>query len=216
MLGAVKGSEVEANVDDAATDVPTALFDELKAAGLLDPAAPTEHQGRPHDLPQVRRCDRAFVRLLWDRNCPSTRSSIASAWAERSTSSRPRSSRFDTEAASQSLSRAQGIARLEGNGDPLAQQRGTAVEDSVARKDRLEQQRLALATSGPVSQYAVLADGLDRGIARQALAAYQPAVPATQAGFIAAAIAFVIGWVLIHLIVWPLRRRRRDPAGTLA
>jgi D-threo-aldose 1-dehydrogenase len=40
VLGAVKPSEVEANVADADQPVPAALWSELKSAGLLDPAAP--------------------------------------------------------------------------------------------------------------------------------------------------------------------------------
>ncbi len=42
VLGAVKGAEVEANVADAAVIVPPDLFADLKAAGLLDPKAPTD------------------------------------------------------------------------------------------------------------------------------------------------------------------------------
>ncbi len=121
--------------------------------------------------------------------------------------------RFDGEAATQSLTRAQGIARLEGNADPLAQERGTAVEDAVARKDRLDRQRQALESAGPLSEYAVLADGLDRGVARQALAAYVPAVPTTTAGFLVGAIAFAIGWLLTHLAALPFRVRPRPRAA---
>jgi D-threo-aldose 1-dehydrogenase len=40
VLGAVKPSEVEANVTDAQAKVPAALWSDLKAAGLLDAGAP--------------------------------------------------------------------------------------------------------------------------------------------------------------------------------
>jgi D-threo-aldose 1-dehydrogenase len=40
VLGAVTPAEVSANVADAAEPVPAALFTDLKAAGLLDPAVP--------------------------------------------------------------------------------------------------------------------------------------------------------------------------------
>ncbi len=41
VLGAVKPAEVQANAADAEHPVPAGLWRELKAAGLLDPAAPT-------------------------------------------------------------------------------------------------------------------------------------------------------------------------------
>ena len=116
---------------------------------------------------------------------------------------------FDSEASAQALNRDQGIARLQANGDTLARQRGEAVEAMVARQDRLSRQREALATAGPVSQYAVLADGMDTSIARQALADFQPALPATAAGFIAAAVGFLLGWMATHVVALPVRHRRR-------
>jgi D-threo-aldose 1-dehydrogenase len=41
VLGAVKPSEIEANALDSEHQVPAGLWSDLKAAGLLDPAAPT-------------------------------------------------------------------------------------------------------------------------------------------------------------------------------
>jgi D-threo-aldose 1-dehydrogenase len=40
VLGAVKPSEVESNAADAEQKIPSALWSDLKSAGLLDPAAP--------------------------------------------------------------------------------------------------------------------------------------------------------------------------------
>lgn len=117
---------------------------------------------------------------------------------------------FDQQSSAQALSRNQGIARLEANGDTLARQRGETVAATVVRKDRLDRQREALSTAGPVSQYAVLADGLDPGIARQTFANYQPAIPTTTGGFVAAAVGLTVGWLLTHLVALPVRRRRAD------
>jgi hypothetical protein len=41
----VKPAEVEANAADGEHEVPAELWSELKSAGLLDPAAPTEPRG---------------------------------------------------------------------------------------------------------------------------------------------------------------------------
>jgi hypothetical protein len=115
--------------------------------------------------------------------------------------------RFDSEAGAQSLTRDQGIARLKTNDDVLAQERGASIEDLVARKDRLERQRLSFAASGPLSQYAVLAEDFDPSIARQSAADFQPAVPVTVAGFVSAAVGLIVGWLVMHLLTLPVRRR---------
>lgn len=119
--------------------------------------------------------------------------------------------RFDADAGSQQLSREQGVARLKGNPDALAQARGDDVEQMQTRRDRLDRQAQALAVAGPVSQYAVLADGFDGQVARRAYADFQPAIPVTPAGFVAGGVAFVLGWGLTRLVALPVRRRR--PAG---
>ena len=116
---------------------------------------------------------------------------------------------FDSETGAQAMTRDQGIARLKGNGDTLARQRGADVETVIARKDRLERQRAAFTTAGPLSQYAVFAEDFDSGIARGALADFEPAVPVTVAGFVSAAAGLLFGWLLVHVLGLPLRRPSR-------
>ena len=115
---------------------------------------------------------------------------------------------FDAEASGQSLSRDEGIARLKSNPDVLAQQRGLDLDQTVTRRDRLLAQKQSFAVSGPLSQYAVLAENFDPGIARQAYAEYQPAIPVTSAGFVSAAIGLVLGWLGVHLVTFPVRNRK--------
>ena len=69
--------------------------------------------------------------------------------------------RFDQEATNQSLTRDQGIARLESNPDPLAQGRGRDMQGTVARLASLERQRDAFAVAGPLSRYTVFAEDFD-------------------------------------------------------
>jgi hypothetical protein len=116
--------------------------------------------------------------------------------------------RFDQEAANQSLSRQQGIARLEANADPLAQNQGHDMEGTVARLDRLERQREALAVAGPVSRYVVVLDGFDRQVAAGTYRDFAPALPVTTAGLLAAVFGFVMSWLLMHGVVQPFRRRQ--------
>jgi hypothetical protein len=55
----------------------------------------------------------------------------------------------------------------------------------------------------------VLAEDFDPKIAARAYQAYEPAVPTTSEGLIAAVVGFIFGGGLIHLVAWPIRRRRR-------
>ena len=116
---------------------------------------------------------------------------------------------FDDEAQRESLSRAQGIERLKGNPDTLAQSRGADLQDAVDRERRLEAQERDFAEAGPMRQYWVFLERLDPKLARQAYAIYQPAVPVTPAGFVAAAAGLVLGWGGTHIVAAPFRRRRR-------
>ena len=116
---------------------------------------------------------------------------------------------FDAEAQAQSLTREQGITRLEGNPDPLVQARGGDMQTDVDRERRLEAQQQAFAEAGPISQYWVLVERLDPTLASQAYAIYQPALPLTPSGFITGAVGLVAGWAGTHAVAWPFRRRRR-------
>lgn len=125
---------------------------------------------------------------------------------------------FDTQAQAQSLDRNRAIARLKANDDPLARERGASMADTVTRRDRLQLQKDIMATASPLSQVMVLAEGLDPGVARQAFADFQPAVPVTPSGFVSGGIGLVLGWLATHLLAWPIRRRRapRQVAATTA
>ena len=123
---------------------------------------------------------------------------------------------FDTEAAHLSLGRDQAIGRLKANPDDLAKARGVDLENTIDRAARLERQRTAFATAGPLSQYAVLLEDFDPRLASQAYQDFQPAVPVTSAGFVAGLGGLLIGWLLTHGIAWPLRRLRRGPKPVYA
>ncbi len=116
---------------------------------------------------------------------------------------------FDTEASRMSLRRDQALDRLKTNPDELARERGTDLETTIERTARLERQRTAFASAGPVSQYAVMARDFDPRLASQTYRDFQPAVPVTSAGVTAGVVGLVLGWLLTHAVAWPLRRGRR-------
>src|SRR3954447_833291 len=121
--------------------------------------------------------------------------------------------RFDTEAAQSGMDEAQGITHLQQSDDRFVQQRGDQMRDAIVRRDRLEKQCGDFAKAGPVGSVLVLAEDFDPKIAARAYQAYEPAVPTTSEGLVAAVVGFILGGGLIHLMAWPMRRRRlrRDP-----
>jgi hypothetical protein len=117
--------------------------------------------------------------------------------------------RFNAEAAQSGMNEDQGVAHLQQSDDRFVQQRGDQMRDTIMRRGRLEKQAQDFANSGPVGRLLVLAEDFDPKIAARAYQAYEPAVPTTSEGFVAALIGFVFGGGLIHLVAWPIRRRRR-------
>ena len=120
--------------------------------------------------------------------------------------------RFDEEAKGQALGRDAGIARLRANADPLAQARGSDLQDAVARESRLAAQDRAFAEAGPFLQYWIFAERLDPELAGRTYAIFQPAVPVTPAGLGAGAAGLALGYGGVRLAAAPLQRRRRRPA----
>ena len=117
--------------------------------------------------------------------------------------------RFETEAAQSGMDQQQGISHLQQSDDRFVQQRGDQMRDTIMRRDRLERQGEDFAKAGPVGRVLVLAEDFDPKIAARAYQAYEPAVPTTSEGLIAGIIGFVFGGGLLHLLAWPIRRRRR-------
>lgn len=119
---------------------------------------------------------------------------------------------FDSEAESQSLTRAQAIDRLKSNEDALARQRGAAIEENVDRAARLTRQKDAFQNGAPLTRLVNLAENFDPTTASQAIRDYEPAVPVTLEDLVVAGIALVLGWSATHLVAWPIRRRLRRRA----
>jgi len=123
---------------------------------------------------------------------------------------------FDTEATANGLTRLEGIARLQNNTDPLVNGRGTAMRETIARAARLAEQRDEFARLGNFGRVAALFSSFDSGIAKNAYASFEPAMPATSEGVVAGLIGFFGAGLSYHLLSWPLRRRLRRPLAPQA
>lgn len=120
---------------------------------------------------------------------------------------------FVAEATNAGMDRSQAIARLESNDDPLARKRGEAMAQTISRRDRLADQQTRFRNAGPVGRLVVFAEDADPKILGRAWTDYEPAIPTTTEGFLAAGAGAALGYGLARLIGLPLRRRRkRAPA----
>jgi hypothetical protein len=116
---------------------------------------------------------------------------------------------FDNEAKSQSLTREQGLQRLQDNADPLARERAEAMNGDIDRAGRLSRQKEAFNEGGPVGRLAALAEDFDGPTLAEAWRDFEPALPVTSEAFIIGGAALVLGWSLTHILAWPIRRRWR-------
>lgn len=118
--------------------------------------------------------------------------------------------RFDGSAQTSGLSRDQAITRLREQPEPLARREGEAMGDLVDRLDRLERQRDDFAKAGSFDRMLVLIRELDPGLARATYLDFEPAVPATTEGVVAAGGGFALFWgamLFLSRIVGRLRPR---------
>jgi len=120
---------------------------------------------------------------------------------------------FDQQTQSQSLTREQGLERLEQNDDPLARQRGEAVAEDIDRAQRLSRQKQAFTDSGPVTRLIALVENFDPATMAQAWRDFEPALPVTTEAFVVGAAGLIVGWSLTHIVAWPIRKRWRARRG---
>ena len=114
-------------------------------------------------------------------------------------------SEFDAEVRGQNLTRAEGLKRLEDNRDPLAQERGAAIE----RAKRFNEQIQAMNSAGPLMRLYVVATSFDPEIAHSTLDNYEPAEPLSVGALMAGGVAALWGWAATRLVAWPFSRRSR-------
>jgi hypothetical protein len=116
-------------------------------------------------------------------------------------------SEFDGEVRQHSLTRTEGLSRLEANSDPLARERGQDMDKAIARAKRLNEQIEAMNSSGPLTRLYVVATNFDPGIAHGTLDNYEPAAPLSLGALTATGLAALWGWAATRLVAWPFTRR---------
>ena len=127
---------------------------------------------------------------------------------------------FDEDAKSQGLARGVALDRLAGNSDPLASQRGQRMTQTINRYERLERQQTALETSGPVYRLVAFARDFDSEVAEGAYDDFEPAIPVTIEGIVAAVVGFFLalfgGGSVAAAKRWRQSRREAENTEPLA
>jgi len=122
---------------------------------------------------------------------------------------------FDASAAAAGLTRDAALAELRGT--EFLDSRRRDMARTFARHDRLRADLAVLDGAGPFMRAYHAARIRDRDVARAALAQFEPAVPLGMAGLSFAGAGFLAGvvavWLGLRVLLWPLRRRRRQPRG---
>jgi len=127
---------------------------------------------------------------------------------------------FDADAKSQGMERTAALEHLSANQDPLAAQRGKRMTTTIGRYERLERQRNDLETSGPVFRMVAFARDFDSEVAEGAYEDFEPAIPITIEGILAAVVGFFAGifgaGAVRGVNNWRRARRAREKDARLA
>jgi hypothetical protein len=128
--------------------------------------------------------------------------------------------RFDADAGASRQSREGAIDHLKANPDNLVSRQGDAMRANIERLERLERHRQALIEARPFRRLGVLVRDGDLQLMEAAYRDFEPAVPTTEEGLVAAGAGFLGGWSLTLLIGAGFRRlfglgRRRADAGRM-
>ena len=123
---------------------------------------------------------------------------------------------FEAEAANQSLTPSEAIARLKTNAEELARERGADIEGDMARLTRLQAALAAFRDGAPLRRLASLATQFDAKTAELAWKDFEPAMPTTFEAAVVGALAALWGWAATHLCIWPVRRRLQRRRQRLA
>ncbi|WP_137390753.1 DUF2937 family protein [Rhodoligotrophos defluvii] len=117
---------------------------------------------------------------------------------------------FDNDAEAAGFSRGEALQHMVASNDPFLERRAASIGSTARRLDKLEQQQVAIDRASQFGRLLVLVDRSDPQILTNTYYAFEPAVPVTAEGFVAAGVGFAGGWSTVRLLGFLVRRRRRS------
>lgn len=120
--------------------------------------------------------------------------------------------RFDEDAASQDLTRLEGLARYHESPDPFLAERGISMETIFNRHAQLSTQLAQLRQADAPTRLMSMAQYFDSDVGAAALEDFQPAIPVTIEGLAHALAGLLAGYALVWggatALSAPFRRKR--------
>jgi hypothetical protein len=125
---------------------------------------------------------------------------------------------FDADAARSQLTREDAVRTYSTSNEEFLRDQGVSVSSTLARQERLAEQKARLESAPPVMRPVVVLSRPDARVMRGAWSDFEPAVPITPAGFIWAAIGFFLAGGLISLLrqLFGIARRRSQARAVQA
>ena len=126
--------------------------------------------------------------------------------------------RFEGDARANGLTREDAAARLRGNTDDLISRQGIAMQGNMDRLTRLRTHRQVMAESGPFGRIALMVRDGDVDLMQAAWGEFEPALPVTEEGLVAALSGFAVVWGAVLLLAGFVRGlfRRRPQQDALS
>lgn len=118
---------------------------------------------------------------------------------------------FDQDAAQNGLDRPSALAEMSRNPNTLVQDRAASMSETMERLDDLEAQQQAFRDAGAFGRLYTLTTHFDPPLVTNTWADYEPAVPVTSEGFVAAGGGFLATLLLLLGLGRLVRGGRRVP-----
>src|SRR5262245_3301348 len=116
---------------------------------------------------------------------------------------------FDRDATGSGLNRDQALGEYSQASSEFLNARGKSVTATLARRDELRRQSLAIEQAPPLMRPFEVLRHPDPSILEGAWKQFEPAIPVTAAGLVWGALSAFVAWLFGLIVILPFARRRR-------
>jgi hypothetical protein len=115
---------------------------------------------------------------------------------------------FDRDATVSGLSRDQALDEYSAAASAFLKSRGKSVTATLARRDALQKQSIAIEQAPPLMRPLEVLRAPDQAVMDGAWKQFEPAIPVTAPGLIWGGLAAFAAWLFGSIVILPFRRRR--------